>query len=70
VIDSKVEMIKCEISEGKMDGINVHSGHLEIQECKIQGNKNNGLLIKRSNYLRDQCCAYSAYENKIGKLDV
>lgn len=53
-----------------MDGINVHSGHLEIQECKIQGNKNNGLLIKRSNYLRDQCCAYSAYENKIGKLDV
>ena len=50
VIDSKVEMIKCEISEGKMDGINVHSGHLKIQECKIQGNKNNGLLIKRSNY--------------------
>lgn len=43
VIDSQVDMLKCEVSEGKMDGVNVHSGNLLIQECKIKGNKNNGI---------------------------
>ena len=45
-----MKMKKCELSEGKMDGVNVHSGHLDIQECKIQSNKNNGISIKREQY--------------------
>lgn len=53
IIDTQMEMNKCEVSEGKMDGVNVHSGHLVIQESKIQGNKNNGVSIKREQYQRD-----------------
>jgi hypothetical protein len=43
VVDSHLDMNKCEVSEGKMDGVNLHSGNMVIQECKIRGNKNNGI---------------------------